>query len=93
MALISFLAGAAQARNLSVGLKDAEDILPSILYKAQGQVNEYFTEHKSCSTLRHFMTAGKPAVRIEYPTSPPRSTPLRKCNFAMTAEKQGSPRF
>jgi hypothetical protein len=56
---LTFLADTAHSRGLSIGLKNAGDIVGDVLPNMEWQVNEQFVE------------AGKPVFHIEYPSDAP----------------------
>ncbi|KAL1986697.1 hypothetical protein VTN96DRAFT_5902 [Rasamsonia emersonii] len=64
---VNFLADEAHARNLSIGLKNAGDIIPSVIGKMQWSVNEQCAQYQECDTYAAFIDAGKPVFHIEYP--------------------------
>lgn len=64
---VSFLADEAHARNLSIGLKNAGDIIPAVLGRMQWSVNEQCAQYDECDTYAPFVEAGKPVFHIEYP--------------------------
>ncbi len=68
---VNFLADAAHARNLSVGLKNAGEIIPQVLGKMQWAVNEQCVQYAECSTWQPFVESGKPVFNIEYPDGAP----------------------
>ncbi len=68
---VNFLADAAHARNLSVGLKNAGEIIPQVLEKVQWAVNEQCVQYGECDTWQPFVEAGKPVFHIEYPGGAP----------------------
>lgn len=69
---VHFLADAAHARNLSVGLKNAGEIIPQVLGKMQYAVNEQCVQYGECDTWQPFVEAGKPVFHIEYPDGAPK---------------------
>jgi hypothetical protein len=80
---VTFLADAAHARNLSIGLKNSGDLVPFVIDKVQWQVNEECVAFKECGTFRAFIAAGKPVFHIEYPDSAPTidaTTKAQLCN-------------
>jgi hypothetical protein len=64
---IAFLAQAAHARNLAIGLKNAGDIIPDVLDVVQFSVNEQCLQYNECDTFRPFIDQGKPVFHVEYP--------------------------
>ncbi|PKX91819.1 endo alpha-1,4 polygalactosaminidase [Aspergillus novofumigatus IBT 16806] len=67
VSFVNFLANAAHARNMSVGLKNAGDIIPSVIKNMQWSVNEQCAQYKECDTYAVFPQNGKPVFHIEYP--------------------------
>ena len=53
--------------NMSLGLKNAGDIIPTVLPIVQFSVNEQCVENQECETFHAFIDAGKPVFHIEYP--------------------------
>ncbi|KAI4256599.1 MAG: hypothetical protein LQ352_002039 [Teloschistes flavicans] len=68
---VSFLATEAQARNLSIGLKNAGIILPQVENLMQWAVNEQCVKYNECELFESFVENGKPVFHIEYPESAP----------------------
>jgi hypothetical protein len=48
-------------------LKNAGDIIPTVLPVVHFSVNEQCAEHSECETFAPFVKAGKPVFHIEYP--------------------------
>lgn len=71
---LRFLADAAHARGLAIGLKNAGDIVGSVLSFTEFQVNEQCIEYEECDLFAPFISAGKPVFHIEYPSSAPSLT-------------------
>ena len=71
MDYVNFLASAAHARNLSIGLKNAGEIIPQVLGKMQWAVNEQCVQYGECDTWQSFVNVGKPVFNIEYPDGAP----------------------
>ncbi|KAL2068696.1 hypothetical protein VTL71DRAFT_15034 [Oculimacula yallundae] len=68
---LNFLADTAHAKGLSIGLKNAGDLVSKVLDKMQFHVNEQCLEFGECLTFKAFIDAGKPVFHIEYPESAP----------------------
>ena len=64
---LQFLAAAAQARNLSIGLKNAGEILNDVIDLMQWSVNEQCVQYEECDIFRPFISQGKPVFHVEYP--------------------------
>ena len=62
-----FLADAAHARGLSIGLKNALEIVPQVVDKMQWTVNEQCLEYDECDRLHVFLDQQKPVFHVEYP--------------------------
>ncbi|KAK4191038.1 glycoside hydrolase superfamily [Podospora australis] len=69
--LMTFLADEAHKRNMSIGLKNAGDIVKTMLPRMQFAVNEQCAEYKACSIFSPFVRADKPVFHIEYPDGAP----------------------
>ena len=68
---VNFLANAAHARNLSIGLKNAGEIIPQVIGKMQWAVNEQCVQYGECDSWQSFVEVGKPVFNIEYPDGAP----------------------
>ncbi len=64
-----FLAEAAHARGLLVGLKNALDQVPALVGSFDFAVNEQCFEYDECDALQPFLEAGKPVFNAEYAES------------------------
>ncbi|KAA8915497.1 hypothetical protein TRICI_002346 [Trichomonascus ciferrii] len=64
---VNFLATEAHLRNLSIGLKNAGDIISSVIGQMQWSVNEQCVQEDECDVYRQFTDKGKPVFHIEYP--------------------------
>lgn len=64
---VNFLAGEAHARNMSIGLKNAGQIIDSVIDNMQWSVNEQCVQYTECDTFTAFTDANKPIFHIEYP--------------------------
>ncbi|KAL2219314.1 putative endo alpha-1,4 polygalactosaminidase [Thermoascus aurantiacus ATCC 26904] len=64
---VNFLANETHARNMSIGLKNAGDIIPSVIGNMQWSVNEQCAQFDECDTYAVFIEHGKPVFHIEYP--------------------------
>lgn len=54
-------------RNLSIGLKNAGDIVPDIIDKMEWSVQEQCIQYDECDSYRPFLDQGKPVFHVEYP--------------------------
>src|SRR5262249_38347887 len=61
-----FIADAAHARGLAVGLKNDRDQIADLLPYFEWNVNETCFEQNNCSQLLPFVNAGKTVFNIEY---------------------------
>ena len=52
---------------MSTGLKNAQNIIPSVLDVVQFSVNEECSAKGDCNSFMAFINAGKPVFHIEYP--------------------------
>ena len=57
----------AASHGMSIGLKNAQDILPQVLNNIQFAVNEQCAQYGDCSAYSSLVAAGKPVFHIEYP--------------------------
>ncbi len=61
-----YLADAAHARGLAVGLKNDLDQIPDLVSAFDWVLNEQCFEYSECNTLLPFINAGKPVFHVEY---------------------------
>ncbi len=61
-----WLAAAAHARGLAVGLKNDVEQVPALAAVFDFAVNEECHEHRECDRYAPFVAAGKPVLNIEY---------------------------
>lgn len=64
---VNFLAQEAHSRNMSIGLKNAGEIIDSVIDNMQWSVNEQCAQYGECDTFTPFTDANKPVFHIEYP--------------------------
>ncbi|EED13654.1 endo alpha-1,4 polygalactosaminidase, putative [Talaromyces stipitatus ATCC 10500] len=64
---VNFLAKEAHSRNMAIGLKNAGDIIESVLDNMQWSVNEQCVQYGECDKYTPFTDANKPVFHIEYP--------------------------
>lgn len=57
--------------NMSIGLKNAGDIIPDVLDIVEFSVNEQCVQMQECETFAQFVKKGKPVFNIEYPNGAP----------------------
>ncbi|KAI6794611.1 hypothetical protein KC361_g5461 [Hortaea werneckii] len=65
---IRFLSQQAQANGLSIGLKNAAEIVSDIESDVHFSVVEECTEYEECGNFAPFINANKPVFQIEYPS-------------------------
>lgn len=65
-----FIAGAAHARGLSVGLKNDLDQVRDLLAHFDWALNEQCFQYRECSALAPFVGAGKAVFQVEYKLEP-----------------------
>jgi hypothetical protein len=53
--------------NMTIGLKNAGDIIPAVLPIMDFSINEQCVEYNECPRFQPFIAAGKPVFHIEYP--------------------------
>ncbi|KAH7324498.1 glycoside hydrolase superfamily [Stachybotrys elegans] len=68
---VKFLSREVQARGMSIGLKNAGEIIGSVLGDVHFSVNEQCVQYQECETFAAFTDAGKPVFHIEYPEGAP----------------------
>lgn len=64
---VTFLSQAAHSRNLAISLKNAGEIVPSVVDLVQYSVNEACAQYSECKIWQAFINAGKPVFHVEYP--------------------------
>lgn len=62
----NFLATESHARKLSVGLKNALDLVPKLVASFDWALNEECLAYKECGLLKPFITANKAVFHVEY---------------------------
>ncbi|KAF2006598.1 glycoside hydrolase family 114 protein [Amniculicola lignicola CBS 123094] len=68
ISFMRFLSNLTNPLNITLGLKNAGRIIPSVLSVVDFSVNEQCVEYAECSTFAAFVDAGKPVFHIEYPS-------------------------
>lgn len=86
---LSFLANAAHSRHLSIGLKNAGDIVNATLPLMQWEVNEQCVQFDECEAFRPFLAAGKPVFHIEYPDQAPVVSAAAKSSICQEQDARG----
>ena len=64
---VNWFADEAHSRGMSLGLKNAGDIISDVLDNMQWSVNEQCAQYRECRNYDVFTKAGKPVFHIEYP--------------------------
>jgi hypothetical protein len=64
---LSYLSSLTTPLNLTLGLKNAGDIISAVLPIVHFSVNEQCVQYGECETFAPFIAAGKPVFHIEYP--------------------------
>lgn len=68
---VKFLATEAHKRGMSIGLKNAGDIIPQVINDVDFQVNEECVKFNEGPVFEAFIKANKPVFHIEYPNGAP----------------------
>lgn len=89
ISFVTFLADAAHARGLSIGLKNAGAIVSDVVDMLQWEVNEQCVQYKECAKFQPFIENEKPVFGIEYPSSAPRVSTATKTNICDNKDAQG----
>lgn len=63
---VTFLANAAHARNMAVGLKNAASIVSRLVNKVDYSVQEQCVQYEDCADFRPFIQQNKPVFHVEY---------------------------
>lgn len=85
-----FLASEARSRNVSIGLKNAGEILPTLRDWVQFSVNEQCVEYQECETFVPMISAGKPVFHIEYPPGAPGGVSTESAENSCTTRRDGA---
>ena len=64
---VSFLASAAHAKGLAIGLKNCPEIVPNVISQVDWSVTEECAKYDECNSYQPFISAKKPVFQIEYP--------------------------
>lgn len=64
---MNFLADETLKRNLSIGLKNANAIIPDLVDRMQWSINEECHHYDECGDFSAFIEQGKPVFNVEYP--------------------------
>lgn len=91
---VKFLSAEAAKYGMATGLKNAGDIVSSVLSHVQFSVNEQCIEYSECETFAPFIKAGKPVFHIEYPDGAPKVKESdRKTICSHTGKAKGTDGF
>ena len=69
--LLRISRGCCALRGLSIGLKNAEDIVGDILPSMEWEINEQYIEYGGCDLFTPFVEADKPVFHVENPSDAP----------------------
>jgi hypothetical protein len=86
---VKYLSQEAHSRGLSMGLKNAGDIINEVLPFLEWQVNEECVQYDDCGQLAPFITQNKPVFHIEYPDGAPNLTPDVKTTLCNAPSAKG----
>ena len=75
---MQYLSSLTTPLNLTLGLKNAGDIIPAVLPIVHFSVNEQCVDESECDTFHPFIAAGKPVFHIEYPDGAGAADGLKK---------------
>jgi endo-alpha-1,4-polygalactosaminidase (GH114 family) len=64
---VTFLADEAHSRNLSLALKNAGAIVPTVIDIVEYSVQEQCIQYQNCDDFTPFIKANKPVFHVEYP--------------------------
>ena len=78
ISFMSYLSNLTVPLHLSLGLKNAGDIIAEVLPIVQFSVNEQCVEQSECDTFAPFIAADKPVFHIEYPNGAGDQSGLKK---------------
>jgi hypothetical protein len=76
---------------MSIGLKNAGDIIPSVLPAVEFSVNEQCVQYNECTQFAAFINVFKPVFHIEYPCEMKSKT--IKSLYAKTGPAKGAAEF
>jgi hypothetical protein len=68
---IGYLANVSSSYNISIGLKNAGEVLTNLTSIVHFSVNEQCVQYKECLSFAPMIEAGKPVFHIEYPKGSP----------------------
>ena len=76
--------------NLTLGLKNAGDIIPDVLPIVDFSINEECVKYSECATFATFIAAGKPVFHIEYPDGAGAEQGLQEDAVEKYCDRRGS---
>jgi hypothetical protein len=88
LAFNRYLAGAAHARGLSVGLKNDIEQAGQLVPSFDFAVNEQCFQYEECDALKPFIAAGKPVFNVEYTGNTSAFCPKARTLGFMSAKKK-----
>jgi len=68
---MDFLSCQAASYNMSIGLKNAGEIIQGVMNVVQFSIAESCVQYSECTTYDPFIQAGKPVFSIQYPPGAP----------------------
>lgn len=86
---LNFLAIGAHGLNMSLGLKNAKEVVPSVIDYLQWEVNEQCVQYSECDSFQPFIAAGKPVFHIEYPDGSPSISATNRNKFCNDGSAKG----
>ncbi|RDW91530.1 hypothetical protein BP5796_02695 [Coleophoma crateriformis] len=87
---VTFLANAAHARGMAVGLKNSGSIVSDrIVSLVDFAVNEQCVHYKECQHWTPFISANKPVLNIEYPSAGSATTQTTKAKYCNNPARAG----
>ena len=86
---LTFLTTGAHSLNMSLGLKNAGEIVNQTIDMMQWEVNEQCVQYQECDLFRPFIGAGNPVFHIEYPKSAPDVSEASKEEYCNDSMAQG----
>ncbi|TKX19031.1 putative glycoside-hydrolase family GH114 protein [Elsinoe australis] len=66
---VQWMSQQATSKGMSIGLKNAGDLVPKVMSSVHFSVNEQCHQYNECAKFQPFIKANKPVFNIEYPGS------------------------
>lgn len=90
-----FLSDEAAQYNMSIGLKNAGEIIDDVIDFTDFSVNEQCVAYAECETFAPFIEADKPVFHIEYPDGAPNDVSTRASDEICShqGKSKGTDRF